>query len=47
MAKYNYDYRKIADEELYEYINENSTCQCLVMYGKPANDMLSMSWLKR
>lgn len=47
MAKYKYDYRKIADKELYKYINENAVCQHLIMYGKPANDMLSLYWLKR
>lgn len=47
MAKYKYDYRKIVGKELYEYINENSTCQRLVMYDKPANDKLSISYLKR
>lgn len=47
MTKYNYDYRKIADKELYDYINENAAHQHLVMYDKPVNGILSMSWLKR
>ena len=48
MANNKYDYRKIADKELCEYIhNENAACQHLVIYGKLANDMLSMPWLKR
>jgi hypothetical protein len=46
MTKYNYDYRKIADKELYDYINENSAHQHLVMYDKPANNTFSMPWLK-
>jgi hypothetical protein len=46
MAKYNYDYRKIADKELYDYINKNSVHQHLVMYDKPAINTLSMPWLK-
>ena len=48
MANNKYDYKIITVKQLCECINnENAACQHLVIYGKPVNDMLSMSWLKR